>query len=289
MPPGPTALYRLLRESTACEASEHGPPTLIVDGSLDLEATIVAVEELFAEALTEGPRAETLPSGGRCCGRRTRPSWRRFVGTSRGRGQREMRSQSCVSSAASAGAPHAICLQDSGQPSIACWRVLSLQLRSGGSSSQCAPDRPSSVRWNGQRNDRHLARRQWARWRRPAESAPRGRRAPRRYPTGRQQIHRPKHRRPKGGYQYETRHQGPAPALSGAEVRTPTAGSVAWCSTSDWSPPVGSGLLTSDASSIASDPDWSRQIVWLIKRMINDPPTDRMAASAMSPNGDVQA
>jgi hypothetical protein len=59
MPPGPTALYLMLRERVAREASEHGAPTLIVDGSLDLEATVAAVEELFAEALAEGPRAET--------------------------------------------------------------------------------------------------------------------------------------------------------------------------------------------------------------------------------------
>jgi hypothetical protein len=58
-PPGPTALYRLLQEKIAREASEHGAPTLIVDGSLDLEATVAAVEELFAVALAEGPRAET--------------------------------------------------------------------------------------------------------------------------------------------------------------------------------------------------------------------------------------
>jgi DNA polymerase III delta prime subunit len=58
-PPGPTALYLLLQERIAREASEHGVPTLIVDGSLDLEATVAAVEELFAEALAEGPRAET--------------------------------------------------------------------------------------------------------------------------------------------------------------------------------------------------------------------------------------
>jgi hypothetical protein len=44
--------------------------------------------------------------------------------------------------------PPTCCLQDSGQPSIACWRVLSLQLRSGGSSSQYAPVGPSSARWN---------------------------------------------------------------------------------------------------------------------------------------------
>lgn len=58
-PPGPTALYLLLQERIAREASEHGAPTLIIDGSLDLEATVAAVEELFAEALAEGPCAET--------------------------------------------------------------------------------------------------------------------------------------------------------------------------------------------------------------------------------------
>jgi hypothetical protein len=58
-PPGPTALYLLLQETIAREASEHGAPTLIMDGSLELEATVAAVEELFAAALTEGPRAET--------------------------------------------------------------------------------------------------------------------------------------------------------------------------------------------------------------------------------------
>jgi hypothetical protein len=57
-PPGPTALYLLLRDRIACEANEHRVPTLILDGSLDLEATIAAVEELFAAALAEGPRAE---------------------------------------------------------------------------------------------------------------------------------------------------------------------------------------------------------------------------------------
>jgi hypothetical protein len=31
--------------------------------------------------------------------------------------------------------------------------VLSLQLRSGGSSSQCAPVGPSSARWNDKQND----------------------------------------------------------------------------------------------------------------------------------------
>jgi hypothetical protein len=39
-------------------------------------------------------------------------------------------------------------LQDSWQASTACWRVLSWQLTSGGSSSQCAPVGPSNAQWN---------------------------------------------------------------------------------------------------------------------------------------------
>jgi hypothetical protein len=58
-PPGPAALYLLLRETIAREAREQGAPTLTVDGSRDLEATVAAVEGLFAEALAQGPRAAT--------------------------------------------------------------------------------------------------------------------------------------------------------------------------------------------------------------------------------------
>jgi hypothetical protein len=58
VPPGPTALYLLLRDLIAREASEHGAATLLLDGSLDLEATVAAVEELFAAALAEGPCAQ---------------------------------------------------------------------------------------------------------------------------------------------------------------------------------------------------------------------------------------
>jgi len=61
----------------------------------------------------------------------------------------------------------------------------------------------------------------------------------------------------------------------------PTARSVAWCSTSIWSAPDRSGLLTLDAPSIWTDPVGSRRIVWMIRRMIKqgrqiDEP-DRMA------------
>jgi hypothetical protein len=45
-------------------------------------------------------------------------------------------------------------LQASRQPSTTCWRVLSLQVRSCGWSSQCAPVGPSSARSDVNRNDR---------------------------------------------------------------------------------------------------------------------------------------
>jgi hypothetical protein len=51
-------------------------------------------------------------------------------------------------------------------------------------------------------------------------------------------------------------------------IRTPTARSVAWCSASTWLAQDGSPLLTLGASSIQTDPDGSRRIVWMIKRMI---------------------
>jgi hypothetical protein len=57
--PGPTALYVLLRDVIAREASKHGVQTLTIDSTRDIAATIAAVEELFAEALAHGPRAET--------------------------------------------------------------------------------------------------------------------------------------------------------------------------------------------------------------------------------------
>jgi hypothetical protein len=58
------------------------------------------------------------------------------------------------------------------------------------------------------------------------------------------------------------------PLPLGCPAGNGTARSVDWCSTSDWSAPVGSGLLTLDASSIQTDPDGSRRIVWMINRMI---------------------
>jgi hypothetical protein len=50
-----------------------------------------------------------------------------------------------------------------------------------------------------------------------------------------------------------------------------TARSVAWCSASIWSAPVGSGLLRWERPSIASGPDGSSRIVWMINGMIKRP------------------
>jgi hypothetical protein len=60
MAPGPTALYLLLGETIEQEAREHRARTLTVDGSRGVQQMVTAVEELFAEALAEGPRAKTL-------------------------------------------------------------------------------------------------------------------------------------------------------------------------------------------------------------------------------------
>jgi hypothetical protein len=57
--------------------------------------------------------------------------------------------------------------------------------------------------------------------------------------------------------------------------RSRSTRSVAWCSASIWSAPDGSGLLRSDASSIWSDPDRSRRIVWMINGMIKCALDDR--------------
>jgi hypothetical protein len=58
--PGPTALHLLLGETIEQEAREHGARTLTVDGSRSIDQMVAAVEELFAAALAQGPRAATL-------------------------------------------------------------------------------------------------------------------------------------------------------------------------------------------------------------------------------------
>jgi hypothetical protein len=46
-------------ERTAREVAEHRAPSLVVDGSRDLDEMTALVEERFGDALAEGPRAET--------------------------------------------------------------------------------------------------------------------------------------------------------------------------------------------------------------------------------------
>ena len=60
VPCGPSELYRLLAAEIEREATERAVPILAVDGSRDIDETVEAVESLFADALAEGPRAETL-------------------------------------------------------------------------------------------------------------------------------------------------------------------------------------------------------------------------------------
>jgi hypothetical protein len=52
-------LYDLMGEDIAREAALHNVPTLVVDASRGLSETIALVEDAFAEALADGPRAET--------------------------------------------------------------------------------------------------------------------------------------------------------------------------------------------------------------------------------------
>jgi hypothetical protein len=58
--PGPMALHLLLGETIEQEAREHGARTLTVDGSRSIDQMVAPVQELFAEALAEGPCAATL-------------------------------------------------------------------------------------------------------------------------------------------------------------------------------------------------------------------------------------
>jgi hypothetical protein len=51
-------LYVLLATEIERDAREHDAPILTIDGSRTIDETVAAVEELFADALTEGPLAE---------------------------------------------------------------------------------------------------------------------------------------------------------------------------------------------------------------------------------------
>jgi AAA domain len=56
---GAAELYALLNDVIAREAADHAVPTLLVDGSRDIEETVAAVEGRFADAIAAGPRAQT--------------------------------------------------------------------------------------------------------------------------------------------------------------------------------------------------------------------------------------
>ena len=56
---GPRELYLLHAEIIEREAREHGVRLLVVDRARGIDATVPAVEQLFKDALAEGPRAET--------------------------------------------------------------------------------------------------------------------------------------------------------------------------------------------------------------------------------------
>src|SRR5829696_2817334 len=73
---------------------------------------------------------------------------------------------------------------------------------------------------------------------------------------------------------------GRLPGSFGGLNRPPIASSVAWCSASIWLAPDRSGLLTLDGSSVQTDPDGSRRIVWMIKRMIKRHPNGTEEAAA---------
>jgi hypothetical protein len=154
-------------------------------------------------------------------------------------------------------------LQDSSGSSAACWWVLSLQLVSGGRSSQCAPVGPSSARWNDKRNDmpttqpssvgglgRADASGAVARWHYRAEP---------------QRLHRPTARQRRGPDQGVDRAGAatpppitPAPLLLGAwhELPTPSHPSIG-CSSRCHT--AGQPLASSHHESFDADPDRWRQ------------------------------
>ena len=59
------------------------------------------------------------------------------------------------------------------------------------------------------------------------------------------------------------------------------------CSTSIWTAPVGSGLLTSEALSVQTASDGCRRIVWMIKRMIKGHPTEHRCQGKQGSPSDV--
>ena len=60
LPAAARTLYSLLGDVIAGEAQEHDVRTLRVDGSRRIDETVESVEGLFAGAIAEGPRAESV-------------------------------------------------------------------------------------------------------------------------------------------------------------------------------------------------------------------------------------
>ena len=58
-PPGPRRLSCAVAKAIEREAHEHGPRTLVLDGSRTLDEVRASVVDIFTDALRDGPRAET--------------------------------------------------------------------------------------------------------------------------------------------------------------------------------------------------------------------------------------
>ncbi|MDT7581528.1 MAG: hypothetical protein QOK35_2792 [Pseudonocardiales bacterium] len=59
LPAGVHTLYRLLAQEIAQEVAADGRRVVVVDGRLDVDGTVAAVERVFGAALRDGPRATT--------------------------------------------------------------------------------------------------------------------------------------------------------------------------------------------------------------------------------------
>jgi hypothetical protein len=60
LPPAACTFFALLRDVVEEETHEHQAPVLTIDGRLGIDEVTDTVEELFAGAISEGPRAETM-------------------------------------------------------------------------------------------------------------------------------------------------------------------------------------------------------------------------------------
>jgi hypothetical protein len=60
LPPAARTFFGFLRDVIEEETHEHRAPVLTIDGTLGIDEVTDAVEELFAGAISEGPRAGTI-------------------------------------------------------------------------------------------------------------------------------------------------------------------------------------------------------------------------------------